>query len=358
LEIIAGAPALGDKSNSNDFSRIQTIDPSNASAEAIAASLSDGDIYLINHCGPLDRSIVDMISMRVRRGKGLLYIASDLVDAVNLDLFATAMGSGYQPPVQLVPPDNDIKRKDLFVREIRARQPPFDIFGEQAVAAMQTTRIGGGLATRTLETGLRDQVVAELSDTSSLLFLTSCDAGTVAVLNADLDASNWCSQPSFFPVFNELINATFSNRNLSPESFGGEPLIRQLANSIPESANLNAETADKRSAEAESFGSWEWNAAQNNFIWAWSDPVGPGVYQLINKREPAIATAISAPAVESDPKTLNADLLRGRLAGSRTIAFRDSKTANEKSDQWWNWLIVACILGLASEIITLRWFSA
>ena len=358
LEIIAGPATLSDKTNTNASARTQTIDPNNTGADAIAESLSDADIFLINHCGALDRSIVDTISLRVRRGKGLLYIASELVDAVNLDLFATAMGSGYQPPVQLVPPDNDTKRKNLFVRDIRSRQPPFDIFGEQAIAAMQTTRIGGGLATRTLETGLRDQVVAELSDSSSLLFLTSCDAGTVAVLNADLDESNWCSQPSFFPVFNELINATFSNRNSSPESFGGEPLIRQLSTGIPESANLSAETADKRSAETESFGNWEWNAAQNNFIWAWPDPVGPGVYQLINKREPAIATAISAPAAESDPKTLNADLLQGRLAGTRTIAFRDANTANEKSDQWWNWLIVACILGLASEIITLRWFSA
>ena len=358
LEIIAGPATLSDKTDTNAYARTQTIDPNNTGVDAIAEILSDADIFLINHCGALDLSIVDTISLRVRRGKGLLYIASELVDAVNLDLFATAMGSGYQPPVQLVPPDNDTKRKNLFVRDIRSRQPPFDIFGEQAIAAMQTTRIGGGLATRTLETGLRDQVVAELSDSSSLLFLTSCDAGTVAVLNADLDESNWCSQPSFFPVFNELINATFSNRNSSPESFGGEPLIRQLSNGIPESANLSAETADKRSAEAESFGNWEWNAGQNNFIWAWPDPVGPGVYQLINKREPAIATAISTPAAESDPKTLNADMLQGRLAGTRTIAFRDANTANEKSDQWWNWLIVACILGLASEIITLRWFSA
>ena len=358
LEIIAGPTSLGDKTISNTAAGYRTIDPSKMVSESIAESLSDADIYLINHCGALDRSVVDAISLRVRKGKGLLYIASELVDAVNLDLFATAMGSGYQPPIQLVPPENDAKRKDLFVRGIRSRQPPFDVFGEQAVAAMQTTRIGGGLASRALESGLRDQVVAELSDSSSLLFVTSCDAGTVAVLNADLDQSNWCSQPSFFPVFNELINAVFSNRNSSSEAFGGEPLIRQLSNSIPESASLTAETADKRTAEADSFGKWEWNTEQNNFIWAWPDPVGPGVYQLINKREPAIATAISAPAAESDPKTLNAELLQGRLAGTRTIAFRDAKSANEKSDQWWNWLIVACILGLASEIVTLRWFSA
>ncbi len=353
LEVIAGTARSNDQTNLQS-GRIQFVDPDNANLD----NWNDADIYLIHQCGAIDRSVIDLISSRVRRGKGLLYIASELVDAVNLDMFATAMGSGYQPPVQLVPPDNDLKRKDLFVREVRIRQPPFEIFGEQANTAMQTVRIGGGLASRSLDTGLRDQVLAELSDSSALLFLTSCDAGTVAVLNADLDESNWCSQPSFFPVFNELINAAFSNRNTTPESFGGEPLIRQLSSNIPETTNLVAEAADKRSAPADSFGQWEWNAAQNSFLWAWPDPVGPGIYELLNKRETAFATAISAPAVESDPKTLAAEVLQGRLAGSRTIAFRDAKSADQKSDQWWNWLIVACILGLASEIVTLRWFSA
>ncbi len=353
LEVIAGSARTGGKSKSQS-GQIQTIAPDKANA----INLSDADIFLINHCGALDVAVVDAISSHVRKGKGLFYIASELVDAVNLDLFATAMGSGYQPPIQLVPPDIDVKRKDLFIRDVHHRQPPFYIFGEQAIAAMQTTRIGGGLASRLLETGLRDQVVAELSDSSALLFLTNCDAGTVVVLNADLDESNWCSQPSFFPVFNELINATFSNRNSSPESFGGESLVRQLDSTIPEATNLVAETSDKRSALTDSFGVWEWNAAQNSYIWDWPVPVGPGIYRLLNKRETAIATAISAPAAESDPKTLSAAVLQGRLAGTRTVSVRDAKAREPKSDQWWNWLIVACILGLASEIVTLRWFSA
>jgi len=353
LEVIAG-PSRSNETKTNQARRYQTIDPALASEE----SLNDADLFLVNHAGALDRTAIDIIASRVRRGKGLFYIASELVDAVNLDLFATAVGTGYQPPIQLVPSENDIKRKELFVRDVRYRQPPFDIFGEQAIAAMQTVRVGGGLASRALDTGLRDQVLAELSDSSALLFLTSCDAGTVAVLNADLDQSNWCSQPSFFPVFNELINATFSNRNSNPEAYGGEPLLRQLSSSIPETAILTADTTDKRSAEAESLGKWEWNTVQSSYVWSWPDPVGPGIYQLLNKREPAIATSVAAPPAESDPKTLTADVLQGRLAGARSIGFRDAKSADQKSDQWWNWLIVACILGLVSEIITLRWFSA
>ena len=353
LEVIAG-PTRNNERTTNTSSRIQTLDPALVTADKVG----DVDLFLVNHAGALDRPLIDLIASRVRRGKGLIYIASELVDAVNLDMIATAMGNSYQPPVQLVPPDNDVKRKDLFVRDIRVRQSPFDIFGEQASAAMQTVRIGGGLPTRSLESGLRDQVLAELSDSSAMLFLTSCDAGTVVVLNADLDQSNWCSQPSFFPVFNELINAAYSNRSAYPEAFGGEPMLRQLPSNIPESTNLTADTTDKRSAVAESFGKWEWNAAQNGFLWSWPDPVGAGIYQLLNKRDIAMAAAISAPAAESDPKTLSEELLKGRLAGSRNVGFRDAKSADEKSDQWWNWLIIACVLGLASEIITLRWFSA
>ena len=70
LEVIAGPASLEGKANSNASSRYQTIDPSNSTVESTAESLRDADIYLINHCGALDRSNVDMISLRVRRGKG------------------------------------------------------------------------------------------------------------------------------------------------------------------------------------------------------------------------------------------------------------------------------------------------
>lgn len=355
LQVIVGAPADSESRDAKAATeQYVSLTPRNVGLQEIAAA----DIYVLHECGALESETVESIAQQVRRGKGLLYVASGLVDGVNLDLIATASGNGYKPPVQLVPSENDAKRADLFVRDIRPRQAPFSIFGEQAMAAMQTVRIGGGLATGSLESGLRDQVLAELSDSSAFMFLTSCDAGSVAVINADLDQSNWCSQPSFFPILNELVNALYANRNLNQEAFGGEAMVRQLSSRLPAEATLTCEAADMRSLPSTELGTWEWNAQQNGFVWAWPVPVGPGSYQLRYLRETVMATAVAAPAIESDPKTLAPEVLKGRLAGSRQIGVRDASSPDQRSDQWWNWLIVACLLGLASEIVLLRWFKA
>jgi hypothetical protein len=361
LQVIAGATKVEstlEKRTEQDRLVVLSTQRSRSNELSNTSELSDADIFVFNHCGELAPDLIATIAARVRKGKGLLYFAGDVTDSVNLELLSREFGTGYQPPVQLIPPDNDLRRKDLFVRDIRTRYGPFAIFGEQAGAAMQTTRIGGGLASHALESGLKDQVLAELSDSSPLVFLTSCDAGNVAVVNADLDQSNWCSQPSFFPVLSELISAVYAKRNTSWEANGGEPLIRQLPNSIPETANLIAEVADKRSPSSDVLGALQWNANQECYTWAWTDPIGPGNFQIKNTKEIVSAVAIAAPSMESDPKCLVAEVLQGRLAGTRSIGFRDAASTGEKSDQWWNWLIVACVLGLASEIFMLRWFSS
>jgi hypothetical protein len=51
-------------------------------------------------------------------------------------------------------------------------------------------------------------------------------------------------------------------------------------------------------------------------------------------------------------------VLQGRLAGSRDVGFRDQSDSNQPEDQMWTWLIVACVLGLAGEIVVLRWFHS
>jgi hypothetical protein len=51
-------------------------------------------------------------------------------------------------------------------------------------------------------------------------------------------------------------------------------------------------------------------------------------------------------------------VLQGRLAGSREVGFRDQTDSAQQEDQLWNWLIVACVLGLAGEMLVLRSFRS
>jgi hypothetical protein len=321
-----------------------------------AARWPDADLFVLDHPGSLDDAAIEHIALQVRRGRGLLYATGELVDAINVRRMADALGSGFQPPVELVPPAGGAIRKDLSVAQLRSREPPFRVFGDAGSSALRAVRFGGGLATRATKEGLQMQVLASLSDSSALLYVTACDAGQVAVLNADLDQSNWCVQQSFLPVLGELLQQLLSGRSQPGEAFCGEPMVRLLPPEVAADAELVASFGDRETPPADDYGRWEWSARQGSLVWSWGDPVGAGVYQLAHDDQVVAMTATAAPAAEANLNALDQTVLQGRLAGAREVGFRDQSDGGPSDDHLWNWLIVGCVLGLASEIVVLRSF--
>jgi hypothetical protein len=348
---IVVATANEDKATKQSIQRIQP-------QRLDAAQWPEADLFVLNHPGSLDAAALEHIALRVRRGGALLYLTGELVDGVNLRGMASPLGSGFQPPVELVPPSDGAIRKDLFVSQIRSREAPFRIFGDSAGAIMRTARFGGGLATRKTKEGLQDQILASLSDLSALMYVTACDAGQVAVLNADLDRSSWCIQPTFLPVLSELLQELLSGRSQPGEAFCGEPMVRLLPADIAADASLAVSVADQHTPSSPEYGRWEWSATQGSLFWSWGDPPGSGVYQLVHDDKVVAMVATAAPPAEADLKTLEQSVLQGRLAGAREVGFRDQTDSNRPDDRIWTWLIVACVLGLASEIVVLRWFHS
>jgi len=316
------------------------------------------DLFVLDHPGSLEVGAIDHIAKRVRRGRALLYVTSELVDGINLKRLADSLGSGFEPPVELVPPADGTIRKGLFVSQLRSREPPFQIFGDAGASSMRAVRFGGGLATHATKEGLQTQVFASLSDSSALLYSTACDAGQVAVLNADLEQSNWCVQQSFLPVVSELLQQLLSGRTQPSEASCGEPMVRLLPPEIAADANLVASLADHQSPTSIEYGKWEWSDRQGSLVWSWSEPVGAGVYQLSHGDRIVSMAATAAPAAEANLKTLDRSVVQNRLAGTRSVGFRDQTSSRHTEDHLWNWLIVACVLGLAGEIVVLRSFRS
>ncbi|MEQ1824976.1 MAG: BatA domain-containing protein [Pirellula sp.] len=315
----------------------------------------DVDVYVVDHPGTLNTESLQTIASRVRRGKGLLYITSDLTDGVNMQQLDDMLGSGFQPPVQLVP--TSTVRKDLFIRSLQSRQTPFQVLGANS-NALRPVRFGGGLATTALAEGLRDQVLAELSDSSALLYLTSVDAGQIAVLNTDLGRTNWCVQSTFLPVMSELLRTLLTGRRQSLESHSGEVLVRMLPPEITSETKLIGSVDTIDSPIPADFGQWEWSAGQGAVVWNWPDPPGPGLYSLKKDGVPAWTIATAAPAVESDLSKLNREVLVDRVADGRSVGFSNKHDDAPEKDSLWSWLIVACTVGLIGEILALRWFRA
>jgi len=69
-----------------------------------------------------------------------------------------------------------------------------------------------------------------------------------------------------------------------------------------------------------------------------------------------LAVAVTTPASESDLSTLDAGVIDNTTSGARPLGFRDARDAADDKDRWWNWLLVACVLGLVSEVLALRLF--
>jgi hypothetical protein len=316
------------------------------------------ELFVLDHPGALSAAALQHIGSRVRRGDALLYVASELADAVNMRQLADSLGTGFQPPVELVAPLSGANRKGLFVSEVRGREGPFRIFGDADGTALRSVRFGGGLDTRLTKEGLQSQIVASLSDSSALLYLTACDAGQIAVLNTDLHQSNWCLESSFLPALAELLQSLLAGRSQPGEAFCGEPLVRMLPPEIGPDASLAGSIADHLSPTAADYGKWEWSAEQGSLVWSWTDPAGAGIYQLGEKNRVVAMTATAAPASESNLNSLDQTVLQGRLAGSRTVGFREHTNSGGRDDQLWNWLIVGCVLVLASEVLVLRSFRS
>ena len=349
---LMGNESSNDERGSRKSKTVQRVHPSRDALRTWPSA----DVFVLDHPGSLEEEALQMLASQMRRGKGLLYVTSEMVDATNLQQFADLLGNDFQPPVEMIPPVENAARKDLFVRKVQSRDGPFSVLGtNNASALLKTVRFQGGLATRASANGMSDQILAELSDTSALMYLSSVGSGQMAVLNADLMRSNWSVQPTFLPVLSELTKSLLAQRGQGDQAFSGEPVVRVLPTFLTSESTLQARTVEGTPPNDGDFGKWQWSPGQGAMVWSWQEPPGPGIYALDEGAKSAWMIATSAPAVESDLSSLDKEVLTQRLSGGREVGFASAETNEQGSDDLWSWLIAACLLGLIGEIAALRW---
>lgn len=313
------------------------------------------DVIVVDHPGRLDAEVVGELAGLMRRGMGMVYCVSELADGVNLQALQAEMGSGLQMPVRFVPPARGRGRRDLSVLEVGRREPPFDVFGDVLDLALAPVRIGGGLGTEMTEEALQDRVLAKLSDQTALVTLSDCGAGKLAVLNADLEQSNLAFLPAFLPIVGELTSSVLRSSGSVVESPCGATMVRRLPGNLSIEDEVIAGPAEDWAEIAEGYGNWE--ATGSGMIWNWPEPDQLGVYQAVLRDQVIFKVAVTTPASESDLKTLDATALDAVGKSERRIGFRNVRDGVDDKDRLWNWLLVACVLGLVGEVCTLRVFQ-
>ena len=320
-----------------------------------ASRAASADVIVLDHPGRLGGDVIKQLANQMRRGQGMIYLVSELADGVNLRELQGEMGSSLQLPVRFVPPARGRPRRDLSVMEVTRRERPFDVFGDVLDLAVAPIRIGGGLGTELSDEALQDRVLATLSDQTALLTLSDSGAGRLAILNADLEQSNLAILPAFLPLMGELTAAVLPASGSVSESPCGNPMVRLLPSELSIEDDVIAGPADDWAEIAEGYGNWE--ATGTGVIWNWVTPDQEGVYQADLDGRVIYKVAITAPASESNLISLDQGSLDLQGQSDQRIGFRDARDGGDNKDRLWNWLLVACAIGLILEVCTLRVFQ-
>ena len=311
--------------------------------------------FVVDHPGKMAPPQIRSLASLIRRGRGVLYFASEAVDATNLKLLATELGSDLQLPVELTPAARTRPRRDLQVQSMQDQRRPFSIFGDSLNAQMSSLRVGGGLATRRVPDSVDDDILATLSDQS--VFMYSCPAGLgkLTVVNADLEACDWSRHPSFLPILNELVADLLSSNSNAKLSLTGLPLVRVLPSEVTSVDGLVIRPTDATQSQ-EDVG--QLRASGEGVVWSCKELPGPDIFEIEKDDKAVFALASNLSPEESDLRTLDAGLLTDRLSGGRDVSFNRVAGEKREEDRSWIWFAVAAVVALVGEVAVLKAFRS
>jgi hypothetical protein len=323
--------------------RVTRLDPTQPDDGALAAA----DVIVLDHPGRLAGDVVRRLVALLKRGRGMLYVAAEPTDAMNLTLLAEAAGPDLRMPVEFVPPAAGQRRRDLFLANVRHDQPPFATFGESAAWA-DGLRFGGGLASRRRDEGLADDILAGYSDRSACLVVSNCGDGTLAVLNADLMASNLAASPAFVPLVGELSGRLLGQRRAADAVPCGEPAAVYLPAAAGPIAGLAVSGPGGAAGQL--------REESGGVLWSHPGTATPGVYRVTRGGDVVFAVASAVAAEESDLRPLDPSVLPERLGMGRAVSFHSAAAGDEERDTLWAALAVACVVCLLVELLAMKAF--
>jgi hypothetical protein len=340
---LAPATRKGRQRSGDDTApRVVRVDPAALDMSAVSA----GDLIVLDHPGKLGQEAVKLLAALMRRGRPILYVAADLIDATNLKRLCEASGGGLQMPIEFTPPPAGHARRDLFLASVRRESPPFSVFGDNLTSTIGRLRFSGGLGSRRLETGVDADVLAAYNDGSAAIVLTSSDAGALAVINADLAASNLPKTSAFVPLLAELVEQMLDRHRETTAVFSGEPLVAHLPAEAGQANSLR--TIGPAGVNGEHCGQLVDEAA--GVVWRWVAAGPPGVYRVQRNATTAFGLAVNIPDEESQLDVLTPDVLTGRLAAGRMAAYRGVADGDRRRGDSWKWFVLACVGCVLGEI--------
>jgi hypothetical protein len=319
-----------------------------------AATLGSADLVLLARPGRLSTKAIRLLEELLRRGRPILYIASDASDAQNLALLA---GEGGVPmPVEFMPATSGQPLRDRALETISDQAAPFRILGDQWSEAIGQLRFDGGLVSRRRERGLQDDVLASYGDGSACLVLTASEAGNVAVLNADLAASNLPRSPLFVLMMGELVGQLTGRESSYAEAYCGEASVVHLPPQVTTATELQIVPATPRGDAETEASLGRLVDSELGVAWHWPSPGSPGAYEVRRGEDAVFALAVNISPEESQLECLSEEVLTERLGSGRQVSYRGAHAKQPLRDDLWSTLLAICVVSLTAEVLCLLAF--
>ena len=333
--------------------------------------VADSQAILLDHPGLLDLPQIEPIASMIRRGRGVLYIASEAVDATNLKRIYDALGGALQAPVDFAPRSQTVSNNEQPLGKLDKDYRAFAVFGDAMNGLVSELAFAPGLMSQRTLGSLEDDVLAELSDRTVLLMKTKVGAGTFCVLNCDLENASFTRHPAFVPIVNELVDDLLQPTTRKQPALCGEPLTRLLPVAVKSTEGLKvvsslpsfsrtSQTSDEladdgldASSEGMELGS-VFEQSGTEVVWKWKKLIGPSTFRVVQQQETVFALASHLAAEESDLRTLGADVMVDRLAANRNVVFSAVNQDASERDDGWIWFTVAAFLAIVCETIVLQ----
>ncbi len=322
--------------------RVQWVEPSRLDNQ----SLADARLIAINRCGKLSAEAIDALARQITRGRPVIYVASEAIDATNLDRLVKA--AQLKLPVRFAPPPAGAFRRDLFVTQAVANEQPFRVFGDSLPAVLGQLRFSGGLSTLQLTAGAApaESVLASYSDGTAAMVWAQHDSAALAIINADLAASNIWKTGSFLPIIDELVQRLLTADTVEAVFHPGESLVARISSAAAADSMKILREGSENAEEV--LGQLTDDGAGT--LWQWTSPSVPGIYRLEAGGATQFVAAIVLPSTEADLNSLPAEVVRERLAAGREVHFRSRVGAGQREPDLWKWFVVGAVLCLFAEI--------
>jgi len=336
----------------NASANLVRVNPAGMDRQSLAAA----DLILLDHCGRLSEENIKLLAGLMRRGRPIIYVAAEVIDATNLKRLADAAGGGLQLPVQFTPPHKGQFRRNLVLKPVRGDHPPFDRLGESLLAFINRQRFNGGLSSQISANAREEEMLATYADGTACMVLTPSDAGTLAVVNADLAASDITRTEAFNPLVDELVQEMMASSRAEESFVCGEQLVKNLPPEAGTAAELRivGPAAMDRGEGTDRFG--ELADRGIGTVWHWPSPEAPAAYRIQRGDVVVYSAAVTIPSRESNLNALPSSVLKDRLAAGRDVYYRSISGEGDRRDDLWKWFVAACVVCMLAEIGTLLAF--